>query len=260
VSDSVKIGRNQRCPCGSGKKFKHCHGSFQQEAPPANRQFVAQAQRWHQADEKIREAQQGFGRPLISAKVAGHQVVAVGKKVFWSKTWKTVPDFLSDYIKTILGSQWGNDEIKKPLATRHPIMQWYDAYCRYQAKEIKNPGEVTNSEVTGVVSCYLGLAYSLYLIAHNVELQARLMRRLLDPTQFQGAYYELIVANTLIRAGFTLALEDETDGASKHCEFAAISKTTGKRYWVESEDARRHRSSWSHRARWRQRRKSALSP
>ncbi|MDP2620575.1 MAG: preprotein translocase subunit SecA [Hyphomicrobiales bacterium] len=23
-----KVGRNQPCPCGSGKKFKHCHGSF----------------------------------------------------------------------------------------------------------------------------------------------------------------------------------------------------------------------------------------
>ena len=21
-------GRNQPCPCGSGKKFKHCHGAF----------------------------------------------------------------------------------------------------------------------------------------------------------------------------------------------------------------------------------------
>lgn len=21
-----KVGRNQRCPCGSGKKYKHCHG------------------------------------------------------------------------------------------------------------------------------------------------------------------------------------------------------------------------------------------
>jgi hypothetical protein len=24
--DAVKIGRNQTCPCGSGKKYKHCHG------------------------------------------------------------------------------------------------------------------------------------------------------------------------------------------------------------------------------------------
>ncbi|MEY3474534.1 MAG: hypothetical protein RL087_992, partial [Pseudomonadota bacterium] len=24
--DSVKVGRNDPCPCGSGKKFKQCHG------------------------------------------------------------------------------------------------------------------------------------------------------------------------------------------------------------------------------------------
>jgi preprotein translocase subunit SecA len=23
-----KVGRNEDCPCGSGKKFKHCHGRF----------------------------------------------------------------------------------------------------------------------------------------------------------------------------------------------------------------------------------------
>jgi len=23
-----KVSRNAECPCGSGKKFKHCHGSF----------------------------------------------------------------------------------------------------------------------------------------------------------------------------------------------------------------------------------------
>jgi len=24
--DNVRVGRNERCPCGSGLKFKHCHG------------------------------------------------------------------------------------------------------------------------------------------------------------------------------------------------------------------------------------------
>ena len=23
-----KVGRNDKCPCGSGKKFKHCHGNI----------------------------------------------------------------------------------------------------------------------------------------------------------------------------------------------------------------------------------------
>ena len=26
-NESQKIGRNEQCPCGSGKKYKHCHGS-----------------------------------------------------------------------------------------------------------------------------------------------------------------------------------------------------------------------------------------
>jgi preprotein translocase subunit SecA len=26
VRTEPKIGRNEPCPCGSGKKYKHCHG------------------------------------------------------------------------------------------------------------------------------------------------------------------------------------------------------------------------------------------
>jgi len=28
ISESKKTGRNEKCPCGSGKKFKHCHGNI----------------------------------------------------------------------------------------------------------------------------------------------------------------------------------------------------------------------------------------
>ena len=27
-SSVPKTGRNEKCPCGSGKKFKHCHGNI----------------------------------------------------------------------------------------------------------------------------------------------------------------------------------------------------------------------------------------
>jgi preprotein translocase subunit SecA len=30
VREMPKVGRNELCPCGSGKKFKHCHGALQQ--------------------------------------------------------------------------------------------------------------------------------------------------------------------------------------------------------------------------------------
>ena len=161
-------------------------------------------------------------------------MVAVGNVIYHSADWKTFPDFLADYMKTVLGSDWGNAEIKKPLADRHPIMQWHDAICRYQAEMLKEKGKVTAVPMTGAVACYLGTAYNLYLLKHNVELQDRLVKRLKNPEQFQGAYHELMVANILLRAGFDLTLEDETDGETKHCEFSAVSKKTGKRYWVEA--------------------------
>jgi len=28
VRDGRKVGRNEPCPCGSGKKYKHCHGAL----------------------------------------------------------------------------------------------------------------------------------------------------------------------------------------------------------------------------------------
>jgi hypothetical protein len=229
---SAKIGRNQPCPCGDGKKYKHCHGSF--VASPHREEITHVLQR-QQAADRIRQNQQGLGRPVVSFKTPqNHQVVAVGNTLYWSTNWKAFPDFLSDYMKMVLAREWGNAEIAKPIAERHPIMQWYDALCHYQVATIKERGQVSSAPVTGVVPCFLGTAYNLYLLKHNVELHDRLVNRLKDPTQFQGAYYELIVANILIRAGFTLTLEDETDGNSKHCEFAAVSKKTGKRYWVEA--------------------------
>ena len=27
-SEFKKVGRNEKCPCGSGKKYKHCHGNI----------------------------------------------------------------------------------------------------------------------------------------------------------------------------------------------------------------------------------------
>ena len=29
VRQQPKVGRNEPCPCGSGKKYKHCHGRLQ---------------------------------------------------------------------------------------------------------------------------------------------------------------------------------------------------------------------------------------
>jgi hypothetical protein len=112
----------------------------------------------HLAKEKMRLDQQGAGKPIISAQMKDHRVVAVGNTIYFSPRWKTFIDFLSHYIKAKLQPEWGNAELAKPLEERHPIMQWYDALCRYQVAQSSSPGEIKETPITGVIACYFSLA------------------------------------------------------------------------------------------------------
>ena len=239
----AKIGRNQLCPCGSGKKYKRCHGDS--VGPMTSSLTQAQITRVrandikmllcrNEAEELVRVQQQGEGKPIISAVFEDHRFVAVGGSLHYSKKWKFFPDFLSDYLKLVMDPDWGDGELRKEWDDRHPILRWYHDFCLWQQGAERREDGVSSAIATGVVYCYVGLAYGLYLLSHNVELQDRLVKRLKDPGNFQGAYYEIIVASCLIRAGFELVLEDETDEREKHCEFSATSKETGKKYWVEA--------------------------
>ena len=123
----------------------------------------------HKANELIREQQQGLGRPIIATKFKDQQVVAVGNTVHFSPKWKTFLDFLSDYLKITMGEEWGNSEIKRKLEERHPILQWYDRYCKYQQEHFDGSRKVQSTPATGVVYCYLGLAYNLYLLTEMLH-------------------------------------------------------------------------------------------
>lgn len=250
-----KVGRNDPCICGSGRKFKHCHGAPQYALPnlfasaELEQQIIAEGKRQferHKARELQRQKQQGLGRPIISIEHKGYRFVAVGNRLHYGK-WKTFADFLQNYIKVTIGSDWGNAEIAKPLAERHPLMQWYDKICHLQMAHAGNPGELFSTPVTGAVSAYNRLAYNLYLIAHNgKDIQTRLLSRIKNKGNFQGAYYETQVAAWLIRAGFELEFEDEQDTSSSHCEFTATYVPTGEKYSVEAK-SRETRSGGSAR-------------
>lgn len=229
-----KVGRNDPCPCGSGKKFKRCHGGLDlldrsAEVAPATQGVLARA-----AVARIqRERQQGLGQPIISAYASGHRVVAVKDRLVQSTKWKTFFDFLGDYIKMAIGPEWGNSEIKKPFEERHPIMKWYHMVADHQRTYMID-GEVSVGTMTGAMAAYMHLAYDLYSLAHNAELQEKLIARLRDPNNFSGAWYEIQVAAILVRAGFKLEFEDEDDRRTSHCEFTVTSQKTGKKFSVEA--------------------------
>lgn len=238
-----KVGRNNLCPCGSNKKFKRCHGassstSMLRRAPKELEETGRLLLERAKAAEKQRKQQQGFGRPIISAEHNGIRIVAVGKRLMWSNKWKTVPDFLGDYIRSTLTPEWGNAELAKPFEQRHPILIWYDHVCRLQKQTITEPGKVVAAPLTGAADAWFRLAYDLYSLEHNANLQQKLLRRLKDPEMFHGARYETFVAGSLIRAGFEIEFEDEDDRGSTHVEFTATCKKSGRKYSVEAKQKR----------------------
>jgi len=227
----AKVGRNSPCPCGSGIKFKKCHLNRERRV----------TQEIHGKTVRLWEREDKYGkiRPIIHGDVQDKKIVAVGDQVYSSDTWETFPDFLFDYIKIVIGPEWGNTEIAKPLKKRHPIMQWYDSHCRFQASRERDRDGLFRAIPNGVSAAYLMLAYDLYVLQHHASLQGEVLRRLKQIESFQGARYELFVAATLLRAGFDLDFEDERDNTRKHPEFIATQRETKERIAVEAKS--RHR-------------------
>ena len=248
-----KIDRNALCPCGSGLKYKKCHGRGKPTLPMKSETvdqtlFVNLPSRVQQQiiDQEIktkkRKAQYGEVRPTISVDFHGYKMIAVGNRMHYSQKWKTFHDFLFYYIKNCLGAEWGKSELNKETSEVHPLLQWYKKVCEFQKKHFSEDGEVSSAVCTGIVGSYLALAYNLYVLRHHSKLQEKLLQRLKNKDQFQGALYEVYVAASFIKAGFDIEFEDEDDRSKTHCEFTAMHKKTKKKYSVEAKS--RHRTGF----------------
>ncbi len=211
-----------------------CARASAQAFPPGLAKTVAEASAKAMAKEAQCVAQQGLGRPIISAEIGGRRVVAVRNKLYYiqGKTF-------GDYLRDVLDPAWGNTELKKPLRDRHPILQWYDSICNFQRRSGLTGDSVVQVEGNGASSAWLRLAYDLYALDHNAELQKKLVGRLKNLDMFPGARYETYVAAAMIRAGFDIVFEDEDDRSATHCEFVATCKTSGNMYSVEAKHRNR---------------------
>lgn len=238
---ATRPGRNDPCPCGSGKKLKKCHLGREPHVTTSAQVDPAYRQRRLEAARIQRERQQGLGKPIISANLKGERFVAVKNRLFHSERFKTFHDFLVRYAMTALGPAWGTTELRKREPERHPIALWYQALCRHQRKYMGGSGKVASIPYSGGTAAFMHLAYDLYSLDHNAELQERLLTRLRNPQGFPGARYETYVAAVFIRAGFDLVFENEQDGSTTHCEFTAARATRSP--WRQS--AARARGSGS---------------
>lgn len=237
------IGRNQPCPCGSGKKYKKCHGAWPVRhapwRPPEVRFSLDQKIKETQAIQFRREQQQGLGRPIVSANMNGNRLVVVGNRMLTSTRWNTFHDFLQDLFLTLLGQDWLESERTKPLKCQHTILRWFAQAIEAQGIGSKN-GDISVTSMTGAIRAFVNLAYNIYLIAHHSGNGLdgavrgyidRLKSSRLD--DFYGALFETYAAASFLKAGFRLTFENEQDSSVSHVEFVAEYPETGKKFSVE---------------------------
>ncbi len=234
---SAKIGRNQVCPCGSNLKYKKCCGNVIHRAPSINNAFIKLLN--NENEQRFYKHKYGLAKEIIHSDFKNYKVVAVGNELTFSQKWKTFPDFLGDYLCGTLGTEWGNEEIRKPFEKRHEILKWHYIIAKHHEKLKVKSGIITSSQPIGAMKAWYQLAYDLYTIRHNAELQDFLVQRLKNMNQFQGALFEASVTAILIHAGYEIIFENEQDGSKKHPEFIAKNKKTGELIAVEAKS--RHR-------------------
>jgi hypothetical protein len=132
MPETFKAGRNHPCPCGSGKNFKVCHGNPVGINPWQPNPHIADLlMNQAAAREKQREKQQGLGKPIVSVSIGNRRLVAVAQKVFSSSSWRTFHDFLITYLHSVFGQDWFKAETRRPLESRHPLLNGLD-----RAKEV----------------------------------------------------------------------------------------------------------------------------
>jgi len=261
----AKVGRNDRCPCGNGKKYKKCHGSSlllgAPTAPPPDHQpskplFSFRELKPHEITPELREMQaeaqrpgadhgftHQFGqvRPPISLDYLGYKFVVAGNKVVYQPKERAqfFTDILLTFVPNTFGREWFETEVAKPRGTRHPVFEARYKAMTYMNAQPRDTQGVYKAQMTGPMLGYFTFAYDLFTVQDNGRLDARLIERLKHCDQFQGARHELFAEATCLRAGFSIEHEDETDGLTRHAEFTATHKATGQEVSVEAKSMHR---------------------
>lgn len=252
-----KIGRNDPCTCGSGKKYKKCHGginspntsetrtapqfTFRKVEPGEFPEELLKAVRQPAAQNRAFTSQFGHVREPVTAEYQGFRFVAAGNKLVFQPAQRAqfFTDILMTFVPNVFGKEWFDEEIAKPKGTRHPVMEARVKALTFMNKQPKNPDGSYKVQMTGPMLSYFTFAYDLFVVQDNGRLDERLLERLKNCDQFQGARHELFAEATCLRAGFTIEHEDETDGTTRHAEFTATHRITGQKVSVEAKSKHR---------------------
>lgn len=212
------------------------------EERPVNPEAQSVFQRMIQMSQEL-ESPRLTSRQQIQANFQGRKIRAVRNSIFIRPPEETFYDFQINLLLWTLGKPWFDAEMAKPLEERHIIMRW-----RHERNELlkanRKPGDDPNKPVkavlTGNVKALQVLADDIYQLEHALKTPRRIIERLRDIRQFQGARYEIAVASLFARCGFTINFID--DSSKRNPEFMA--EKGGEKIAVEAKS--RHRAGVLH--------------
>jgi hypothetical protein len=174
-------------------------------------------------------------------KAKNKRAVALWNSVHLRPLQETFHEFLIEIpLKGTLGEEWYKREMAKPERDRHVVVQWLHAFReegRKHKPEEHKPGEVYGAPATGSTTELLALAHDLYMLLKVNRLPERLIERLRNYQEFQGARYEIAVAAAFVKSGFDIEWIDHRAGP--HPEFIARNLRTGEKLAVETKSRRR---------------------
>jgi len=182
-------------------------------------------------------------RPQIQADFQGQKVRAVGNKIHLRPANESFHDFQVHHLLWQLGRDWFDKEMAKPMEERHVILKWRhersEQFVKYR-KPGQDPNLPVTAPVTGGGKALQVLADDIYQLAHALDTPKRIISRLKDAHEFQGARFEILVASLIARCGFSIQFIDDT--SKRNPEFLATKD--GECIAVEAKS--RHRSGVLH--------------
>jgi hypothetical protein len=173
----------------------------------------------------------------------------VGNQIYYSGVKRrTFHEILIDHLNTMLGKEWITHQEGLPEHEWNFIYKCFketDKYFHSGGINMHQENEELRSGApNGYVQSLLTLAFDVYLLKSAGSLEDKVFNRLKKNDQYQGARYEITVAASFIKVGWSIEWVKDMKGVSIP-EFMATSPD--EKYKVAVEAKSKHRDGVLHK-------------
>lgn len=191
----MKIGRNEKCPCGSGKKYKKCHlllGYIPQvtkiESTPEIEAMREQVEREHEDRRKKLEPLGIFVDFVKPVEFQGGKVWALGSRIYPKRPLnQTFHEFIISILYQTIGEEWRKEQSQLPESERHFIYRCSVKYGEWRRKNSlpsNQIGEVWAALPDGWSRSLVSLAFDICSLEHTEHIPQPILNRLKNRDQY----------------------------------------------------------------------------